>query len=321
MVHSNGSTAPGLRFDGIDDPADGCVGIVTGAGDGLGRSHALELAKRGVRVVVNDFDGAKADSVVAEIKAAGGIAVASYAPVGTREAAQTILETALDNFGRVDILVNNAGILRDGAFHKMTDDMIDAVLAVHLVGAMYLTRLAYTLMREQGSGKIIFTTSGTGLFGNFGQGNYAAAKLALVGFMLTLSKEGIGRGVYVNCIAPLAWTNMTNGSGGKIGKDNAGGVDDGYDPAFVSAAVVGLVHKSCTKTGSIITAGGGRYSETFIGDTVGIVLEDASAEAFLGAMDDICARDGYQEYPSLEGNIAYNAEQILEFNVGETIDA
>ena len=197
-----------LRFDGK-------VVIVTGAGQGLGRSHALAFAARGAKVVVNDLGGtstgggkssAAADKVVAEIKAAGGEAVANYDSV---EDGASIVKTAIDTYGRIDIVVNNAGILRDTSFPKMTDADWDLIFRVHMVGAFRVTHAAWPYMRDQGYGRIIFTSSAAGIYGNFGQANYGAAKLGLVGFDNTLAVEGVKKNIRVNTIAPLAGSRLT----------------------------------------------------------------------------------------------------------------
>ena len=204
-------TMTDLRFDGR-------VAIITGAGGGLGRSHALELARRGAHILVNDVGGAldgsgssspAAQRVVDEITAMGGKASANHDSVATAEGGQAIVDDALATFGRVDVLVNNAGILRDKAFHKMDHTMIDSVIDVHLKGALYVTQPVFRLMREQGYGRIINTSSASGLFGNFGQANYGAAKAGLAGLTRVLAIEGAGHGIKVNAIAPIASTRMT----------------------------------------------------------------------------------------------------------------
>lgn len=196
---------------------DGKVAIVTGAGNGLGREYALMLAKRGCKVVVNDLGGSvkgesqaaaqhAADKVVDEIKAAGGIAVANKDSV---EFGDKIVKTAVDNFGTVDIIINNAGILRDVSFGKMSELDWDLIMKVHLKGAFSVTRAAWNIMRQKGYGRIVNTGSNSGIFGSFGQANYATAKLGLWGFTQTLAKEGANKNIKVNCIAPLAATRMT----------------------------------------------------------------------------------------------------------------
>ena len=196
----------------------GRVAIVTGAGGGLGRQHALALAARGARVVVNDLGGTvagtggsplAAQAVVDEIRAAGGQAIANGASVTDFAAVQAMVAQAVDAFGRVDILINNAGILRDKSFAKMEIDDFRSVVDVHLMGAVHCTKAVWALMNEQKYGRIVMTTSSSGLYGNFGQSNYGAAKLALVGLMQTLSLEGAKNDIRVNCLAPTAATRMT----------------------------------------------------------------------------------------------------------------
>jgi NAD(P)-dependent dehydrogenase (short-subunit alcohol dehydrogenase family) len=199
---------------------NGRVAIVTGAGGGLGRQHALALAARGAKVVVNDLGGTSdgsgapgsaAQAVVDEIKAAGGEAMANGASVTDFEAVQAMVQQAVDAWGRVDILVNNAGILRDKSFAKMEIADFKLVVDVHLMGAVNCTKAVWALMNEQKYGRIVMTTSSSGLYGNFGQSNYGAAKLALVGLMQTLSIEGAKNDIRVNCLAPTAATRMTEG--------------------------------------------------------------------------------------------------------------
>ena len=194
------------------------VAIVTGAGGGLGRLHALALAKRGAKVLVNDLGGARdgsggsvsaAQAVVAEIEAAGGVALANGASVTDAAAVQAMVQQAVDAWGRVDILVNNAGILRDKSFAKMELDDFRLVMDVHLMGAVHCTKAVWPHMVAQKYGRILMTTSSSGLYGNFGQSNYGAAKMALVGLMQTLSIEGAKNNIHVNCLAPTAATRMT----------------------------------------------------------------------------------------------------------------
>ncbi|WP_338440492.1 SDR family NAD(P)-dependent oxidoreductase [uncultured Aquabacterium sp.] len=190
---------------------DGRVAIVTGAGAGLGRAHARLLASRGAQVVVNDLHLAPAEAVVAEIRAAGGQAIAAAGSVTDEAAVQAMVAQTLATWGRIDILVNNAGILRDKSFAKMTLDDFRLVVDVHLMGAVVCTKAVWDTMRAQQFGRIVFTTSSSGLFGNFGQSNYGAAKMALVGLMQTLALEGEKANVRVNCLAPTAATAMTEG--------------------------------------------------------------------------------------------------------------
>ncbi|HJV79863.1 SDR family NAD(P)-dependent oxidoreductase, partial [Noviherbaspirillum sp.] len=202
---SQTNSAP-IRFDGQ-------VAIVTGAGGGLGRSHALQLAARGAKVVVNDLGVARdgtgnaqsaAERVVAEIRAAGGHAMASGASVTDPAAVEDMVSLVMREWGRIDILVNNAGFLRDKSFSKMTLDDFRAIVDVHLMGAVYCTKAVWEIMKQQNYGRIVMTTSSSGLFGNFGQANYGAAKMALVGLMQTLAIEGEKYGIRVNCLAPTA---------------------------------------------------------------------------------------------------------------------
>jgi NAD(P)-dependent dehydrogenase (short-subunit alcohol dehydrogenase family) len=197
---------------------DGRVAIVTGAGGGLGRTYALELARRGARVVVNDKGGAAdgtgsgssmADAVVKEIREAGGSAVASYDSVSTPEGGSAIVKTAVDAFGRVDVVINNAGILRDKTFAKLEPENLEVVLDVHLKGAFFVSQPAFRLMKEQGYGRFLFTASNAGIFGNFGQTNYGAAKMGLVGLSNVLALEGAKNGITSNVLAPMARTRLT----------------------------------------------------------------------------------------------------------------
>jgi (3R)-3-hydroxyacyl-CoA dehydrogenase / 3a,7a,12a-trihydroxy-5b-cholest-24-enoyl-CoA hydratase / enoyl-CoA hydratase 2 len=238
-----------LRFDGR-------VAIVTGAGQGLGRSHALLLASRGARVVVNDLGGAAtgggrsseaADKVVAEIKAAGGEAVANYDSV---EDGGKIVQAALDHFKRVDILVNNAGILRDTTFHKMTEQDWELIYRVHVLGAFRITHAAWPHMREAGYGRVLFTSSAAGIYGNFGQANYSMAKLGLVGLARTLALEGAKKNLRVNVIAPLAGSRLTETI---LPKE----VTDALKPEYVSPLVAVLCHEDCQENGGLFEVGGG----------------------------------------------------------------
>ncbi|WP_067889555.1 SDR family NAD(P)-dependent oxidoreductase [Nocardia vaccinii] len=265
---------------------DGQVAIVTGAGNGLGRCHALELARRGARVVVNDLgsavdgtgsSGSAADAVVEEITAAGGTAVACTDSVATPTGGAAIAATAMDAFGQVDILVNNAGILRDATFKNMTAEQVDAVIAVHLAGAFHVTGAVWPIMRRQNYGRIVQTTSGTGLFGNFGQANYGAAKMGLVGMMHVLAIEGARNGIAVNAIAPIARTRMTETIMGEAGKD--------LDPELVTPAVIYLAHSVCDRTAHIYSVGGGRVSRVFIGVTEGVEDRQLTPESVAGQID------------------------------------
>jgi NAD(P)-dependent dehydrogenase (short-subunit alcohol dehydrogenase family) len=259
---------------------DGKVAIVTGAGGGLGRAHALELASRGAKVVVNDLGGSMdgtggssdaANGVVEEIKAAGGEAIANGGSVSDRAGALSMVEDAMKAWGRVDILINNAGILRDKSFAKMELDDFQLVLDVHLMGSVNVTKAVWPIMREQNYGRIVMTTSPSGLYGNFGQANYGAAKLGLVGFMNTLKIEGAKNNVHTNTIAPVAATRMTADLIPEAAQVNLG-------PELVTPAVVYL----CTEdapNGVIIQAQGGQYSMACIVENQGVNLgPNASVE-------------------------------------------
>ena len=244
----------------------GRVAIVTGAGGGLGRTYALELAKRGAKVLVNDFGGSRdgsgggssmADAVVEQIKAAGGEAVANYDGVHLREGGENIVRQAVSAFGKVDIVINNAGILRDKSFTKMDESLWDPVLAVHLKGAYNVTQPAFVNMRENGYGRIVVTASGTGLFGNFGQTNYGAAKLGLVGLMNSLRIEGEKYNVKVNALAPVAGTRMTE----DIMPPE---VFQKLNPEFVTPVVLYLCSENCADSGQILCAGAGLVQTAFI---------------------------------------------------------
>ena len=263
-----------LRFDGR-------VAVVTGAGNGLGRAHALLLASRGAKVVVNDLGGGRhgggtsseaADKVVAEIKAAGGEAVANYDSV---ENGGKIVQSALDAFGRIDIVVNNAGILRDVTFHKMTEEDWELIYRVHVLGSFRVTHAAWPHMRDQGYGRIVFTSSAAGIYGNFGQANYAMAKLGIVGLSNTLALEGKKKNVLVNTIAPLAGSRLTETV---LPKE----LIDALKPEYVSPLVAYLCHESSSETGGLFEVGGGFFAklrwERAEGKTVrlgrGIKVED-----------------------------------------------
>ncbi|MGE0383357.1 MAG: SDR family NAD(P)-dependent oxidoreductase [Gammaproteobacteria bacterium] len=271
----------------------GRVAIVTGAGSGLGRAHALELARRGARVVVNDIGGAvdgsgldagPAQAVVAEILAAGGEAVADTHSVLDGEA---VVQTAVDAFGSVDILVNNAGILRDKAFHNMTREMYDAALDVHLRGAVYVTMAAYRLMRARNHGRIVNTTSTAGLLGNFGQANYGSGKAGLYGLMRVLALEGASNNVKVNCIAPIAYTRMSAGMHPEMRTT--------FTPERVSPVVAYLASDECAVTGEVFSVAGGHVARFFLGLTAGWHRDsgELTAEDVAGHLGEIFAEEGY----------------------------
>jgi len=281
----------------------GRVAIVTGAGGGLGRAYALELGRRGAKVVVNDFGGARdgsgsgaagpADLVVADIKAMGGEAVANYDNVATPEGGQKIVKTALDAFGKVDILINNAGILRDKGILKMEPENWQAVLAVHLNGAYNVTRPAFEAMRNNGYGRIIMTTSAAGLYGNFGQTNYSSAKLGLVGFMNTLKLEGAKYNIKVNTIAPIAASRLTEDM-------MPPEMLERMNPAYVAGIVLYLCSEDCKDSGNIFNAGAGFFSRAAILTGPGVMLGD---ETHVPTPEMI--RDNWDKINSLEGAKPY----------------
>jgi NAD(P)-dependent dehydrogenase (short-subunit alcohol dehydrogenase family) len=235
---------------------NGRIAIVTGAGGGLGRSHALFLARQGARVVVNDLTQGAADRVAAEIAAAGFDALAIAASVTDEAGIAALVRQTMDRWGRIDILINNAGILRDKSFAKMTLDDFRLVVDVHLMGAVICTKAIWEIMREQRYGRVVMTTSSSGLYGNFGQANYGAAKMALVGLMQTLALEGEKYGIRVNCLAPTAATQMTNGvlseSSLKL-----------LDPELVSPGLLALVGDDAP-TRVILCAGAGHFARAHV---------------------------------------------------------
>lgn len=248
------------------------VAIVTGAGGGLGRSHALALARYGARVVVNDMSAQGAEAVAAEITAAGGQAVACVCSVTDRPAVQAMVDDAVQRWGSIDILVNNAGILRDRTFAKMDLDDFALVVDVHLMGSVNVTKAAWPHMRQQGYGRVIFTTSSSGLYGNFGQSNYGAAKMALVGLMQTLALEGEKSGIRVNCLAPSAATQMTDG----LYSEEA---LRGLSTDLVSPGVVALAAEDAP-TRVVLLAGAGGFEQAHVTMTQGIHV-GASPDAAL----------------------------------------
>ena len=286
----------GIRFDDQ-------VAIVTGAGAGLGKVYALELAKRGAKVVVNDLGGARdgsgggssspADQVVEEIKALGGEAVASYDSVATVEGGEAIVNKAIESYGRLDILINNAGILRDRSFAKMSPEDWEPVLSVHLFGAYNVTRPAFLKMREGGYGRIVMTTSAAGLFGNFGQSNYSAAKMGLVGLMNTLKLEGEKYDIKVNTVSPIAATRLTEDV---LPPD----LFEKLKPEFVAPLVLYLCSKACGETGMIFNAGMGYFNRAAIVSGPGTVFGDGrvapSVEEIHRNWDAIHELSGAEEY-------------------------
>lgn len=273
---------------------EGRVAIVTGAGGGLGREHALALARRGARLVINDLGGARdgsggsataAERVAAEIRALGGQAIASAASVTDPAAVGAMVQAAMAEWGRVDILVNNAGVLRDRTFAKMDLEDFRFVVEVHLMGAVICTKAVWDIMREQNYGRVVMTTSSSGLYGNFGQSNYGAAKMALVGLMQTLSIEGAKHDIRVNCLAPTAHTRMTEDLGARLPLDLLG-------PETVSPGLLHLVGEDAP-TRCILAAGAGGFERAYVTLTQGIraVGEDA-AEQVAARFDEISDRTG-----------------------------
>ena len=281
---------------------DGRVAIVTGAGGGLGRCHALELAKRGCKVVVNDLGGAMdgtggssaaAEGVVAEIKAAGGEAIANGGSVSDRTGARSMVDDAMAAWGRVDIVINNAGILRDKSFAKMDLDDFQMVLDVHLMGSVNVTRAVWPIMREQNYGRVVVTTSPTGLYGNFGQANYGAAKLGLVGLMNTLKIEGVRNNIHTNTIAPVAATRMTENL-------MTGDALKALAPELVTPAVIYLCSEDAPN-GVVLQAQGGQFSVACIVENTGVSLGlEATAEDIGGNFERIADLAGARPRGSLD---------------------
>lgn len=255
---------------------EGRVVAVTGAGGGLGREYALLLARSGAKVVVNDLGGARdgsgeghaaADTVVEEIREAGAEAVASYDNVADEAGGTAVVQAALDAFGRIDGVVANAGILRDAAFHKMTTANWDAVLAVHLGGTYHVVRAAWPHFREQRHGRVVVAASTSGIYGNFGQSNYGAAKGGMIGLIQTLAIEGARYGILANAIAPMAATRMTADVASQEVLDTLG-------PAHVAPVVGHLLADECTDSGSVIVAGGGQVHQVKQFMTKGVTFSE-----------------------------------------------
>ncbi len=272
---------------------EGKVVIVTGAGGGLGRSHAMEFARRGAKVVVNDLGGSvdgsgqsdAADAVVAEIRAEGGVAIANKASVSDAAGAKSIADDALSEFGTIDIVVNNAGILRDKTFRKMTLQEFDIVMNVHMTGTAYVTHACWPTLYDKRYGRVVFTSSGSGIYGNFGQSNYGAAKMAMVGFMNVLALEGASRNVRVNTLAPAAATRMTNTVPGR--DEDISAPDPERAPSQVTPAVIYMASEDAPN-GAIINAGNGRFSRAQVMVNEGVeVGAGASYESFMENVDTI----------------------------------
>jgi NAD(P)-dependent dehydrogenase (short-subunit alcohol dehydrogenase family) len=275
---------------------DGRVAVITGAGGGLGKTYAKLLASRGAKVVVNDLGGAgdgtgggtsMADQTVKEIVEAGGEAVANYDSVSTPEGGESIVQAAIDHFGKVDIVINNAGILRDKTFAKLEPADLDAVVAVHLKGAFFVSQPAFRFMKDHGYGRFVFTSSGAGIFGNFGQTNYGAAKMGLVGLCNVLALEGAKYNIKCNVIAPIAKTRLT--------EQLLGAFADALDPNYVTPLVAYLVSEQCELSKEIFSVGGGRYARIFVAACPGWISKGAipSPEDVAAHLDTIRNQDGY----------------------------
>jgi NAD(P)-dependent dehydrogenase (short-subunit alcohol dehydrogenase family) len=271
-----------------DISLDGRVAVVTGAGRGLGRAHALLLAARGAAVVVNDVGGSldgtgseatPAEDVVEEIRAGGGTAVTDATDVSTLAGATAIVESTKEQFGRLDVLVNNAGILRDRSFAKLTVEEVDAVFKVHLGGTIWMTKAAWPVFLEQGYGRVVNTTSAAGIFGNFGQTNYAAAKAGIMGITKTLALEGARHGIHVNAIEPGARTRMT--------EDLLGDLASSLDPSLVSPLVLWLSSSECESTGEVYNVGGGRVARVLVAETPGFFSRELTAEQLRDHWDEL----------------------------------
>jgi NAD(P)-dependent dehydrogenase (short-subunit alcohol dehydrogenase family) len=291
---------------------DGRVAIITGAGGGLGREHALELARRGARIVVNDLGGSvsgeggdvgPAQKVVEEIVALGGEAVADTNSVATADGGKAVVQTALDAFGTVDIVVNNAGILRDKSFHNLTPELLEPVIQVHLMGAFHVTQPAWLIMREKGYGRVVSTSSNSGILGNFGQANYGAAKMGLVGFTRVLAIEGRKANIKVNAIAPVAKTRMT--------EEMFGAAGEALDPRLVSPLVAYLASEACEVSGEVYSAAGGIISRFFVGLTPGYYNPQLTAEDIAEHWDEIRDETGYIVPEDSSGEISKIVDTVL----------
>jgi NAD(P)-dependent dehydrogenase (short-subunit alcohol dehydrogenase family) len=277
---------------------DGRVAVITGAGGGLGGAYALYLAERGAKVVVNDLGGSTdgqgndtraADEVVAEIRSAGGEAAASYDSVATAAGGEQIIQAAMDSFGRVDIVINNAGILRDASIPKMPAESFDALIDVHLKGAFYVTQPAFRYMKENAYGRVVYTASAAGLFGNFGQANYAAAKMGLVGLSSVTAIEGAKYNIRSNVITPIARTRLT--------EDLMGSLGDMFAPGYIVPMVAYLVSEECEHSHEIFNIGAGRYSRIFIASAPGWNAPEGatpSVEDICDNLDAICSADDFK---------------------------
>jgi NAD(P)-dependent dehydrogenase (short-subunit alcohol dehydrogenase family) len=301
---------------------DGRVAVVTGAGGGLGRTYALELASRGAAVVVNDLGGSvdgqggdhtAAQRVVDEITARGGEAVPNFDSVMTPEGGASVVRTAVDRFGKVDVVVNNAGFLRDKSFLKLTWDDLDAVIDVHLKAAFYVSQPAFAVMKSNGYGRFVFTASNA-TFGNFGQSNYSAAKMGRGGLSHTIAVEGARAGILSNVIMPVAKTRMT--------EDLLGAFADHLAPELVTPMVTYLCSEACTTTHGAYSAAGGRYASVFWGLGQGWYAGPGvtpTAEDVQQHLDEIDARDGYLVPQSTTDEIVALSQRFTAQGDGERV--
>jgi len=294
---------------------DGRVAVITGAGGGLGRAHALLLASRGAKIVVNDLggsmDGAGADATPAqkvcdEIKAAGGEAVPNYDSVSEWDSAQSIIKTAIDNFGKVDILINNAGILRDKSIMKMEIADWDLIIAVHLSGTFFCTKAAFPFMREAGYGRILSTASAAGLYGNFGQTNYGAAKLGIAGMMNSVKLEGAKYNIKANTLVPVAGTRLT-------ATVMPPQVVEKLKPEFVSPLAAYLCSEPCELSGAMMVAGAGYFSRAAVVEGPGYFFDAPEAvtpDDIAAKIGDICKLEGAVEYDSAPAQTGHALSHI-----------
>ena len=278
------------------------IAIITGAGGGLGRAHAVELARRNAHVIVNDVPGGSAEQVADEIRAAGSSAQAIEADITDADAVSKMAGSVLDQHKRVDILINNAGILRDKSFANMSLEEWRAVMEVHLFGAVHLTHALWPSMKQQKYGRILFTSSPSGLYGNFGQANYAAAKMALVGLVNTLAIEGAKYNIRVNALAPLAATQMT----ADLLPEN---IRERFTPQAVSAGVAALT-SSGAPSGAILSAAGGGFALAKMLESGGIQLDSPSAEDILDRWDEIADMNSAAGFASLPEHLEHVIERM-----------
>ena len=312
---------------------NGRVAIVTGAGNGLGRDYALSLAARGARVVVNNRAGVdakelrSADLVVEQIRAAGGTAVANYDTVGTRAAAEAMITTAMEHFGRIDVVINNAGNQANNRFEEMTEDEFNDVINVHLTGAFHLSQLAYRIMMKQGYGRFLFTSSASALFGLYLRANYSAAKAGLIGLMHSVALEGERYGILANALLPLA-----TGTSGRLGKAPPQALWPDWQarlptthpaemallapsmtPAKVTALVLYLTSERCRTTHAMYSSAGGRYSRVFLGVTPGWLSaqqDSTTPEDIDTHFADIESRENFEEFSFITDELLSIARQL-----------